>query len=75
MEEIEQQVKEEVEQEVKEVIVNNKDGSNHLPYFDIFFDCIVPHHHNIIQTTYLDNLYYSPCKTTTALKKLERGWN
>ena len=69
VEEIEQEVKEEVEQEVKEVIVNNKYVSNFLPCFDEFFDCIAPHHHNIIQTTHIENLYYFPCLTTPAFRK------
>ena len=51
------------------LIVNNKDASNYLPCFDDFFYCIVPHHHDIIQTTHLDNLYYFPCMTTPAFKK------
>ena len=53
---------EEVEQEAKEeqnnLVVNNKDVSNCLSCFDEFFDYLVPHHHTIIQTTHLNNMYY-----------------
>ena len=73
MEEIDQEVREEVEQEVKEetnnFIVDNKDVSNNLPCFDDFYYCIVPHHHDIIQTTHLDNLYYFPCMPTPSFRK------
>ena len=55
-------VEQEAEEEKSHLIVNNKDVANYLPCFDDFFD--VPHHHNIIQITHLDNLYYFQCMTT-----------